>query len=62
MIGGCMQDPQFKLKGGIVRVNIDSGMSQMVMVSARGFRHMVYCGPWFCMPGTNACESFIRLE
>ena len=27
-----MRDPQVKLKGGIVRVNLDSGMSQVVLV------------------------------
>ena len=36
-----MQDPQVKLKGGIVRVNLYSGMSQVVLVSPRGIEHMV---------------------
>ena len=36
-----MLDPQVELKGGIVRVNLDSGMSQVVLVLARGFEHMV---------------------
>ena len=31
-----MWDPQVKLKGVIIRVNLDSGMSQVVLVSARG--------------------------
>ena len=41
MIRGCMWDPQVKIKGGIVRVNLDSGMSQLVLVSTRGIGHMV---------------------
>ena len=36
-----MRDPQVKLKGGIVWVNIDSGMSQADLVSERGIEHMV---------------------
>ena len=61
MIWGCMLDPQVKLKGGIVRVNLDSGMSQVVLVL-----HMV-SGTWFSVARGFICreemhEAFIRLE
>ena len=46
-----MWDPQVKLKGGIIRVNIDLGMIQEDLFLAHSFRHMVQCGVWFCMPG-----------
>ena len=56
-----MRDPQVKLKGGIVRVNLDSGMSQVVLVL-----HMV-SGTWFSVARGFICreemhEAFIRLE
>ena len=56
-----MQDPQVKLKGGIVRVNLDSGMSQVVLVL-----HML-SDTWFSVACGFICreemyEAFIRLE
>ena len=36
-----MQDPQVKLKKGIVRVNLDSRMSQVVLVLAHGIKRMI---------------------
>jgi hypothetical protein len=56
-----MKNPQVKFKGGIVRVNLDSGMSQ----SGLGFNTPFWAhgidGPWFFMPD-NACEeAFIRI-
>ena len=55
MIRGCMRDPQVKLKWGIIRVNLDSGMIQVVS------------GTWFSVDRgfiwwENTCESFRRLE
>ena len=56
-----MRDPQVKLRGGIVRVNLDSGMSKVVLVL-----HMV-SGTWFSVARGCICreemhEDFIRLE
>ena len=57
-----MWDPQGKLQRGIVRVNLDSKMSQVVLVSVHGFGNMAYCGLRFCMLGRNTYQAFIRLE
>ena len=38
-----MWDPQVKLKGGIVRVNLDSGMSQVVLGTWFGVAHGFVC-------------------
>jgi hypothetical protein len=56
-----MQNPQVKFKGGIVRVNLDSGMSQSGLGLSTWFQAHGIDGPWFCM-SENACEeAFIRL-
>ena len=47
-----MWDPQVKLKGGIVRVTLDLGISQVVL-----FEHVV-SGTWFSVAHGNESSSF----
>ena len=51
-----MWDPQVKLKGGIVRVNLDSGMSQVVLV------YHVVSGTWFSVSYGFICREEMHMK